>query len=138
MQERNPQSRPPPIYKPYQQIESLALSLGRIRGHRTQNGEPPDASNPASGALKLATCQPFESHMSISNGYLQTTGRSQVCTELVRYSLNLYVERVLGHRTLTTKRSLVRPMLSTEMFESLLTDTNNHWTLEQQTPYVRR
>ena len=53
-------------------------------------------------------CQPFETHVSISNGYLQTTGRSQVSIGRVRYSPDPYTERVAkmwGHHTRTTIRS---------------------------------
>ena len=45
---RNHQSQPPPIYKPSQQIESLAFSLGKTRGHETHCMEPPNA-----GTLRL-------------------------------------------------------------------------------------
>jgi len=55
----NPQSRPPSIYKPLKEIESLALSLGSNWGHRTRTREPSDARPPTSGALELATCPPL-------------------------------------------------------------------------------
>jgi len=69
-------------------------------------------SDPASGALKTATCRPFDSRMSISNSHLQATGRGQVSTGRVRYSPDLCAERIAktwNHRRPNTGRVLYSP-----------------------------
>ena len=93
-----------------------ARQTNRVVGSCTrQRSGAPDAQqgatrrwNPASDAQMLTTCHPFEKRASISNGYLQTVGRSQVSTGRVRYSPDSYAKRVAktqGHRTQTTRRS---------------------------------
>jgi len=59
VQEKTSQSWPPSIYKPLKEIEPLALSLGKFRGHWTRSREPPDGRPSASSALELATCPPL-------------------------------------------------------------------------------
>ena len=65
----NTQGRPPSIYKPPQQIESLVLLLGKSGGHRTHIREPPDA-----GTLRpVHRCQPRVTLLKISRRSLTAT-----------------------------------------------------------------
>ena len=56
-----------------------------------------ERSDPASGALMTATCCPFDFRVSISNGYLQSSGRGQVSTGRVLCSPDTYAEKVAKH-----------------------------------------
>ena len=88
-------------------------SIGSFTGQTT---ESPDAqrvtigrSNPASGAPEEAMCQLIDSHALISKGQIQTTGRGQVSTGRIWYTLDPYAETLFiawGHRTRTTGLTL--------------------------------
>ena len=91
MQERTSQSRPPSIYKPPQQKETLATFTRQISGAPDTQQGTPDARPPAFGALGLATCPPLNLARH-SNGHLRTTGRDQVRTGRVQYSPNSCAE----------------------------------------------
>ena len=62
------------IYRPLKQIESLALSLGKTRGHRTLlKGHR--TLNTSVRCSNVSHVSSFETLVSESNGHLQCTGR---------------------------------------------------------------
>ena len=118
MQERTSQSQPSPIYKPPQR-DRVVGSVTRLKSGA------PDARQGAtkhltpyvwcSGVSHVST---FESHASISNGHLWTTGCDQVSTGCVRYSPVSCTERLSNlrsHRTRSTHGTHAQRGLQTSL-----------------------
>jgi len=73
-QEGKPQAGQTRIYRPLKQIESLALSLSKLWGHRTLRRRP-RTLDPCVRCSNVSHESPFETLVLESNGNLQSTGR---------------------------------------------------------------